>query len=76
MSNYCKECYKKQEEIEQLKQALQEIRDIARKCPLCEDCSGVEDCERYCGEEIAHELCSTKQMNNILDKINEVIGAE
>lgn len=29
MSNYCKECYKKQEEIEQLKQTLQEIKEIA-----------------------------------------------
>ena len=29
MSNYCKECYKKQEKIEQLKQTLQEIEGIA-----------------------------------------------
>ena len=40
MSNYCKECYKKQEEIEQLKQTLQEIKKIAEalSCKHPEDC--------------------------------------
>lgn len=31
MSNYCKECYKKQEKIEQLKQTLQEIKETAEQ---------------------------------------------
>ena len=55
------------------KQALEEIREIALKCPLCDDCSGTDDCERYCGKETADNLCSTRQMNNFVLKINEVL---
>lgn len=76
MSNYCKECYKKQEEIEQLqaenerlKQILQEIKEIAERCNLCEECSGLDDCERECGADV--EPCSTYQMQIIANKITK-----
>ena len=66
MSNYCKECYKKQEEIEQLKQTLQEIkRYIAVICK--EECGYVQ--QKRC-------LDSDCRYGQILDKINSVIGAE
>ena len=97
MSNYCKECFKKQEQIEQLQaenkelesslisqtsiiftlekssndlsqginklyQALQEIKEIAR--------NEVETRMLFSDEK---SFCD---FNNILAKINEVIGAE
>lgn len=53
----------------QLYQTLQEIKAIAEKCDLCDDCTGIDDCERYCGDSA--EPCATRQMNNILEIINK-----
>jgi len=59
--------YNKKEE--QYRQTLQEIKEIAERCNLCEECSGIDDCERECGD--AAEPCSTYQMQIILNKITK-----
>ena len=50
-------------------QTLQEIKEIAERCNLCEECSGIDDCERECGKSV--EPCSTYQMQIILSKITK-----
>lgn len=50
-------------------QTLQEIKEIAERCNLCEECSGLDDCERECGDNV--EPCSTYQMQIIVNKITK-----
>lgn len=56
-------------ENDRLNKILQEIKAIAERCNLCEECSGIDDCERECGD--AAEPCSTYQMQIILNKITK-----
>lgn len=56
-------------ENDRLKEILQEIKEIAKRCNLCEECSGLEDCEKECGDAV--EPCSTYQMQIILNKITK-----
>lgn len=61
-------------ENRKLEYALQEIRDIAKEHIVCADCNfeGTDKCDaRMCTHFYLNDFS-----NNILDKINEVIGAE
>ena len=55
-------------EVDKYRQALQEIRDICKMD--CGDCEYNQDCDCNFSE------CEESKIDDILDKINEVIGAE
>ena len=58
------------------KQALQEIRELIKKLDLSLGCAyGDYDCDN-CSDINEETVCKIKLQNIILDKINEVIGAE
>lgn len=61
-------------ENDRLNKILQEIKKIAERCNLCEECSGIDDCERECGAAV--EPCSTYQMQIILSKITKAESEE
>lgn len=56
-------------ENDRLNKILQEIKTIAERCNLCEECSGLDDCERECSDAV--EPCSTYQMKIIVSKITK-----
>lgn len=58
-----------QPRLQKYKDILQKIKEIAERCNLCEECSGLDDCERECGDNV--EPCSTYQMQIIVNKITK-----
>ena len=57
MSEYCKNCYELQEQLDQLKQTLAEIKEIAEPYKMtikkiCGNCKKYDDCYTCCYKDI------------------------
>ena len=68
MGEYCKNCHELQKQLDQIKQTLAEIKEIAEICKwFCDKCDG--DIEIDCAD--CHEGGRALLANKILQKISE-----
>lgn len=60
---------KYEKKIAELEKKLNKIKDIAERQNLCNECMGLEDCQRECSNP--EEECATYMMKIILEIIEE-----
>lgn len=79
MSNYCKECYKKQEQIEQLQAENEKLNKMTGifSARLCEKYrQALQEIRDILAERIEWTGIPNNAEIEIIDKINSVIGVE